>query len=288
MIYYNDNNPDVVDWLNMLIKRGLLPQGVVDGRSILDVEPSDLKGFTQCHFFAGIGGWAYALDLAEFPKDLPVWTGSPPCQPFSVAGKQQGQQDERHLAPKFIELVRASKPPLLFGEQVSSAAVLGPSTTEAQLPTPEEPSWTWVDSLSTNLEAAGYSFGSASLPAASIGSPCIRQRLFFGAVRLGSPHIKRLERLGGYVKNPYGWSWEVGHHTSTGIRKLDRSLHKQWEDPDWVLGIDNKWRPVQPGTQLVVDGVPERVAKLEGIGNAIVPQLGATFVNSFMEVMCNV
>jgi hypothetical protein len=56
----------------------------------------------------------------------------------------------------------------------------------------------------------------------------------------------------------------------------------------WALRIDNKWGPAQPGTQLVVDGVPERVAKLEGIGNAIVPQLGAIFINSFMEVMCNV
>ncbi len=80
-VYYNDADPAACAWLRDLILAGLLPDGEVDARSILEVEPADLRGFAQCHFFAGIGGWPYALLLAGVAKDLPVWTGSPPCKP---------------------------------------------------------------------------------------------------------------------------------------------------------------------------------------------------------------
>ncbi|TQE90336.1 MAG: DNA cytosine methyltransferase, partial [Spiribacter salinus] len=124
-VYYNDADPAACAWLRELISAGLLPDGEVDARSILDVEPADLRGFTQCHFFAGIGGWPYALRLAGIAGDLSVWTGSPPCQPFSQAGQRKGQDDDRHLAPAFLQLVAACRPELVFGEQVASAAVLG-------------------------------------------------------------------------------------------------------------------------------------------------------------------
>ena len=88
--YYNEFDPFAANWLKQLIKDGLIPDGDVDDRTIKDVLPGDLGGDTQCHFFAGIGGWARALKLADFPDDLSVWTGSCPCQPFSVAGRQGG------------------------------------------------------------------------------------------------------------------------------------------------------------------------------------------------------
>ncbi|GIX15404.1 MAG: hypothetical protein KatS3mg118_3363 [Paracoccaceae bacterium] len=125
-VYYNDADPAACAWLRELIAAELLPAGEVDERSILEVEPADLRGFAQCHFFAGIGGWPYALRLAGVGQDLSVWTGSPPCQPFSQAGQRKGQDDDRHLAPAFLRLVAACRPELVFGEQVASAAVLGP------------------------------------------------------------------------------------------------------------------------------------------------------------------
>ena len=85
--YYNEIDPKAAAWLRELIAAGLIAPGDVDERSIADVRPDDLAGYGQHHFFAGIGGWSYALRLAGWPDDRPVWTGSCPCQPFSAAGK---------------------------------------------------------------------------------------------------------------------------------------------------------------------------------------------------------
>lgn len=85
--YYNEIDPFAASWLRELIKGGHIAPGEVDTRSIEDVIPTDLAGFSQCHFFAGIGVWSYALRRAGWPDSRPVWTGSCPCQPFSAAGK---------------------------------------------------------------------------------------------------------------------------------------------------------------------------------------------------------
>src|SRR5271168_3827885 len=120
MHYYNEIDPFAAQWLRNLISANLIGNGHVDERSIEDVKPSELSGYTQCHFFAGIGGWSYALRLAGWPDDRPVWTGSCPCQPFSAAGKGAGFADERHLWPAFFHLIRECRPGTVFGEQVAS------------------------------------------------------------------------------------------------------------------------------------------------------------------------
>ncbi len=127
--YYNEIDPYAAQWLRNLIEAGHIAPGVVDERSIVDVKADDLAGFRQCHFFAGIGVWSYALRLAGWPDDREVWTGSCPCQPFSAAGKQSGMSDERHLWPAWFRLIRECKPAVVFGEQVASAGVIGKVTT---------------------------------------------------------------------------------------------------------------------------------------------------------------
>lgn len=165
-VYYNEHDPKAAAWLKELLKLGLIADGEIDTRSILDVRPADLAGFDQCHFFAGIGGWSFALRLAGWPDDRHVWTGSCPCQPFSAAGKGDGFADERHLWPAFYWLIAERAPHILFGEQVESPAGRA-----------------WLDLVSTDLEAADYAIGPSDLPAAGIGSPQIRQRLFWVADR---------------------------------------------------------------------------------------------------------
>lgn len=56
-----------------------------------------------------------------------------------------------------------------------------------------------------------------------------------------------------------------------------------WRDPDWLLCRDDRWRPVEPGTFPLADGISGRMGFLQGYGNAIVPPLAAEFVMAFME-----
>ena len=87
--YYNEIEPYCAAWLRNLMAAGHIPAGEVDERDIREVRGDDLAGFGPCHFFGGIGGWAYAARLAGIPDDEPIWTASCPCPPFSSAGKRQ-------------------------------------------------------------------------------------------------------------------------------------------------------------------------------------------------------
>jgi len=183
MNYYNEIDPKAAAWLRELIKQNLIPDGLVDTRSITEIKPNELKQYTQCHFFAGIGGWSLALQLAGWPATRPVWTGSCPCQPFSSAGKQLGDKDERHLWPIFFDLIRQCRPDTVFGEQVANAIGKG-----------------WLDGVSSDLEGAGYACGAAVIGAHSVGSPHIRQRLFWVANAAGGQREQCLRSCGDDVQ----------------------------------------------------------------------------------------
>ena len=176
VIYLNEIDPFCAQWLQNLMDADVIPRGHIDTRSIEDVTPNDLAGYTQCHFFAGLGGWVYALDLAGWPRDRPVWTGSCPCQPFSAAGKGAGFEDERHLWPAWQHLIAQCGPPVVFGEQVAS-----------------KDADAWIDLVHADMEGMGYAFGSVPFPAASIGAPHIRDRNYWLGVGLADTNNARLE-----------------------------------------------------------------------------------------------
>lgn len=175
MNYYNEFDPSAIAWLKELIKAGAIPDGHIDTRSICEVQPEELHGFDQCHFFAGIGGWSEALRLANYAHVKGLWTGSCPCQPFSAAGKRKGTADARHLWPEMFRLVKACKPRYVIGEQVEAAIRAG-----------------WLDGVFGDLEGEGYACGAAVLGAHSVGAPHIRQRLYWGAAGLADAENERL------------------------------------------------------------------------------------------------
>lgn len=162
--YYNEIDPFAAQWLRNLIAAGHIAPGEVDERSIEDVTPDDLRGFTQCHFFAGIGGWSYALRLAGWPDNRPIWTGSCPCQPFSSTGKGAGFDDDRHLWPAFGWLIKQCRPQRIAGEQVAGGRA--------------DP---WFDLVQNDVERMGYAFGLTPFPAAGVGSPNERERAYWVA-----------------------------------------------------------------------------------------------------------
>jgi len=410
--YYNEHDPFAAAWLRELIADGQIAPGDVDERSIADVTPADLVGYSQCHFFAGIGGWSLALRIAGWPDDQPVWTGSCPCQPFSAAGKGGGMADDRHLWPVWFRLIRECRPGVVFGEQVEAAIRHG-----------------WLDLVCDDLESEGYAVGAVGLPAASVGAPHIRQRLWFvadaggtrtgrdaggafGAQTLGScegsangMQFSDPSRAGGATvgvadrdttrcgsrragkasdggnapweqssrlcdalsvadaehaqRRPFSINREdernwhdagreetygqfgtrrevhtvadantpgqriqrscglpkdddtsqrnhadgcssVGHASKSGLshgkrnelseaerhdegRAVAESGRSPWTDLDWLQCRDGKARPTEPGLFPLAHGVSNRVGRLRGYGNAIVPQVAAAFIGAYLD-----
>lgn len=309
--YYNEFDPFAAAWLRGLIKDGRIADGDVDERSITEVSAADLKGYTQCHFFAGIGGWSYALRLAGWPDSRPVWTGSCPCQPFSAAGKREGNDDRRHLWPEFFRLIRECRAPAVFGEQVEAAIRHG-----------------WLDGISADLEGEGYSVGAHVLGAHSVGAPHIRQRLYWVAyvgrpewegranqrwatgVLLHPADRSGVDRLANSCGPERREEWSAdgqgeggGNATPAGSGKdhaggMDVAdfVELRGEPPTGqqsffesgcgvVVCRDGKGRriPLKPGLFPLADGLPGRVGLLRGAGNAIVPQLAAEFIQACEE-----
>jgi DNA (cytosine-5)-methyltransferase 1 len=333
--YYNEIDPKAAAWLRELIKQGHIAQGDVDETDIRDVDPDRLGQYTQCHFFAGIGGWSLALRLAGWPDDRPVWTGSCPCQPFSAAGRRAGQADERHLWPHWHHLISQCQPTTVFGEQVASKDGLG-----------------WLDLVQADMEATGYAFAAQDICAAGLGAPHIRQRLWFvgladadggnasaereqrggqqrqqqedsGAGCMADASGERHDRQqvclqprqprqeGSEAAGGGGSSWMANAESKRGCggRPISVGRHEElggpdplqfngkpsiattrpsptnghWRDADWLFCRDGKWRPVEPGTFPLAHGLPARVGRLRGYGNAIVPQVAAAFIEAVME-----
>lgn len=254
-VYYNDNDPFCVEWLKLLVRHKHIPFGEVDGRPIQEVRPGDVRGFKQCHFFAGIGGWANALHLAGWPEDKPVWTGSCPCQPFSAAGKRRGNADERHLWPEFQRLIAECEPSVVFGEQVAS-----------------KDGRVWLAGVRADLEALGYAVGAADLCAAGVGAPHIRQRLFW---------VADAESIGCRQERPITGGCSEG---DSAEGSAERSRTGYWSTAEWLLCLDGKARRIEPRFFPLAHGISNRVGRLRGYGNAIVPQVAAEFITSFMEI----
>lgn len=319
MNYYNEYDTKAAAWLRELIRAGEIPPGDVDTRSILEVSPHDLTGYTQHHFFAGIGGWSLALKLAGWPVDRPVRTGSCPCQPFSAAGKQLGTADDRHLWPVFRDILTFLDPATTFGEQVASA--LGRE---------------WLAGVRADLEGVGYAVGAADLCAAGVGAPHIRQRLFWVADPDGSRLNKRQKQdgeaqqgdgvshrpdvggCGGHgsaraVADTDGWDASAerlqrsGKHGQRpedggprGLEHAEGDGREQWraESGQWRAGCgcgeswsgarllvctDGKARRIEPSAFPLAHGIPGRVGLLRGYGNAIVPQVAAEFIGAYLD-----
>jgi DNA (cytosine-5)-methyltransferase 1 len=302
--YYNENDPFAAAWLRELIRVGAITPGDVDERDVLDVVPAELAGYRQCHFFAGVGVWSYALRLAGWPDDRPVWTGSCPCQPFSAAGKRGGFADERHLWPAWHHLIRQRRPAAILGEQVAG--------TDGLL---------WLDLVQTDLEDADYACGAVDLCAAGVGAPHIRQRLWWVAQRLADADDARLEgrrqprrervaeRFAGQggladrLADADRWgrgecTQQLGDQARPGQQTPQRddaggcSGHGRprptdgfWGDADWLHCRDGKWRPVEPGTFPLASGVTGRVGRLRGYGNALNAEVAKVFIQSAMKVI---
>ena len=316
MNYYNDHCPSSAAWLRQLIADGLIPAGWVDERSITEIKAHELSEYIQCHFFAGIGGWPLALAIAGWPASRPVWTGSCPCQPYSIAGKGKGDDDERNLWPAFFNLIKECRPEFVFGEQVADAIGKG-----------------WLDGIQSNMEGEDYTVGSVVLGAHSVGAPQIRRRLYWvadsenangwseqqqesawrgwsrlagsgfpfrlanstsgaRAQHVGEPGGEPRGQAGphnsaecrgdhGGLGIPNGDGWESGESAGASTRHGNSAESASfWSDAYWLLCRDGKHRrvPTQPALFPLADGIPYKLARRGSIRPALLKGAGNAIV----------
>ena len=322
--YYNDNDPFMVAWLKHLISRKVIADGEVDGRSITEIDTDDLRKFEQCHFFAGIGVWSFALRRAGWPDDFRVWTGSCPCPSFSASGERKGFSDPRHLWPSWRRHIVEHRPDVVFGEQVA-----------------KQDGRAWFDVVSSEMEEDGYTIGAAAIPACGFGAPHIRERIYFvahtdgalvpqitsardeqvlrndsdaGAVddterrrreqyheeqrriqlartrssarAMGEPSRTRLERHAGNVDGRKK-SERIAPATERSAPKAG-ATNGFWSDALWIECSDKKLRPIPSELSFfpVVDGSERgRVGLIRGAGNSIVAPVAEAFIEAFAEEM---
>lgn len=287
MNYYSENDPFAAQWLRNLIAAGQIPDGKVDDRDIRDVQAKDVEGYCQVHLFAGIGGWPYALRLAGWPDGRPVWTGSAPCQPLSLAGRMGGSFDERDLWPEMFRLVSECSPSVCFGENVLGSLAHG-----------------WLDRVFAQLESKSYACGSMVLPASGVSAPHERNRVFWVAESEsgeGGFEFDWIDGVGDVADAEHDEGRRDEPEREAQGRVVD-SRFAPWSDYSLYKCEDGKARRIEPGTKPLAYGLSpsmvrlfpaigsvvggaraNRSGTLTGYGNAIVPQLAAYFVRAYME-----
>lgn len=281
--YYNENDADAAQALRNLIAGGFIPAGDVDERSIVDVRADDLRGYVQCHFFAGVGGWPLAFRIAGWPDSRSAWSGSCPCQPGSVAGRRKGFADKRHLWPVWRELIAERRPTEVFGEQVAAWSA-------------------WLAAVRSDLEAMEYAVGAIPMEAASAGGHQLRDRYFFVARshdakwrteesarhdaewtpagrNEGDGDIAERRRRSLVGASGFGWGegWTEHELRSRGLSAAVASVG----GCQIIECPDGKWRPLPPPrVRWVGNEIPARVSKLRLLGNAIDPFAAAEFIKA--------
>ena len=213
------------------------------------------------------------LDGKQYQNSIDVVAGGFPCQPFSVAGKRLGSEDDRHLWPEMLRIIRECRPRWVIGENVSGFVKMA------------------LDDVSSDLEGEGYAVRAFVLPAVAVEARHRRDRCFIIAHRedVANPHGERQLQQSGSEREIGRWSGDSGEeerdvaHTigsrgetwlsgqEQGQEGHSREFnHEGYQRSWWETG--GEW-PAEPSVGRVADGVPNRVDRIKSLGNAVVPQL---------------
>lgn len=248
--YYNEIDPLKAEVLREAIKADAIAPGDVDERSIADVKPDDLMGYTQCHFFAGGGFWSLALRLAGWADSRPAWTGSCPCQPHSGAASDRklGFEDPRDLWPVWFPLIRECRAVCVFGEQVDDSA-------------------SWIDRMHSDMEEAGFTVGTVDLPACATDAPHERMRTFFVADSHSSGFSEQ------------GRSFAMAPQFISVERSSGSTCFGDYS----TAGEHGKRRRHPSGIPLLAHGSAASVGLLRIIGDGIVVTAATAFIEAYLE-----
>jgi len=243
---------------------------------------------------------------SDLPTRPDLVCGGFPCQPFSHAGKQQAQDDPRHLWPEMFRIIRELRPTWVCGENVTGLVRLG------------------LDEVLTDLEGEGYATRTFNIPACAVGAPHLRQRLWIvahsdsesepdGAFD-GNARQRQLGfEFGGSEATSYD-SDPDDHGSHRAKKHKQNTKHRQTELRDKQVcefgqvgedvadtnsndggrecgskppngetrlehsGSGERSRPedhwsFEPEVGRLVNGLPNRVPQLRALGNSIIPQI---------------
>ena len=224
----------------------------------------------------------------ELYAGVTLLTGGFPCQPFSVAGKQRGKDDNRYLWPEMLRVIREAKPTWIIGENVAGIVNLA------------------LDQVCTDLEAEGYEVEPIIIPACAVDAPHRRDRVWIVGYaksnglttsKTGRGLFNQPEEQGGKVEKRESSGASC---TSSDVADTDSGVGKA-QHGESLLGKQNEqgetnghtngclsegaiWL-AEPSVGRVAHGIPNRVHRLKGLGNAIVPQVASEIIRCINKIM---
>jgi DNA (cytosine-5)-methyltransferase 1 len=239
-------------------------------------------------------------NFTQYANRIDILTGGFPCQPYSSAGKRKGKEDERHLWPEMLRVIREVAPRYVVGENV-----LGLTNWDGGLV---------FDEVHTDLESAGYEVAAVVIPAAAVNAPHGRDRVWFVAKRVvadavcgsngndggkivGAPsEIRRGTSVN--VPNQFCGTGVVADANGErpSIRKLKTKIPRDVVATNSSKFERTNWEtfPTKPAVCGGNDGVPDqldgitfskwRFESLKAYGNAIVPQVAYEIFKTIQRI----
>jgi len=213
-------------------------------------------------------------ELANDPDglipDCDILTAGYPCQPFSLAGERRGTEDDRHIWPYILSIVKAKRPAWCVFENVYGHVSMG------------------LDEVLSDLEGAGYAARPFIVPACAADAPHRRDRVWIIGRNVAYTDIIHWRSVK-EPRKPKGQAWgkSVSNGSSDVAHTNSAGLQGQWREHEFVsereaehsvgsggkeIGAAARWKP-EPAVGRVANGIPRRVDRLRGLGNAIVPQI---------------
>lgn len=204
-----------------------------------------------------------------------IITAGYPCQPFSVAGARRGTEDDRHIWPHILSIVQGKRPSWCVFENVYGHVSMG------------------LDEVLSDLEREGYAARSFIVPACGVDAPHRRDRLWIIARNVGDTERSRQPGNDRWqsTQEPKNGCADVAHadsepreaqHSGCLLAEQNKERTPRGHTNGGVQG-DRFWLP-EPRICRVSHGVPNRVDRLRGLGNAIVPQIAMQIGKTIREV----
>ncbi|MFS8303251.1 DNA cytosine methyltransferase [Bacillus altitudinis] len=214
---------------------------------------------------------------------IDIISGGFPCQPYSVAGKRRGTEDDRDLWPQMFRIIKELRPTWVVGENVANFANME------------------LDRTLLDLESAGYEVQTFLIPAVAVEAPHERMRTFVVAYAdsfgRNNGRNNREER---FISSDFGWQLEKGdskwngrvnrageicsvlsdasckrcnqmEQHDGGGKKREETVREDWKCSVKPRREESRWA-AEPNVGRVAHGVPNRVDRIKGLGNAVVPQ----------------